>query len=162
MSTYPTYVQNISKWVEHYNPSKPNGAHLKPFNDSVLHGDTAGIAQEGHMSVAPVEARLPAPAVPFGKNQAVPAGLRAISSAQATVQQAAFDAKREEIEKSEASRNHNNKKKKTSTTKGKKNPAGKGKGKASKDSFLGESALLGTPGDIFKSKKVLKKQKKKK
>lgn len=167
---YPIYVQNVSRWIKHYDPDTAPDTSVPPPSDSVFSTDNAGIAHEGHMNVSQVEAKGPPPPVP---SVGVPAAFRTISSSQATVQQAVFDAKREEIEQSESKIGPQ--RKITSHSRGggggagsQKRKAGNGAKKSNvkkkhlKQNDFGESALLGTPGDIFKSKTSSRGKKKKK
>ena len=163
------YVQNVTKWISHYNPDKASDVHVSPHTDSHFGVEGVGLAQEGRMGVAQVESKGPAPPVP---SLGTPAALRTVATSQAAVQQAAFDAKREEIEKSEATAGSRKKTNSTQMKKGKKggqtatksngNKKGgvvKGTGKTKiKNTFFGKSSLLGTPGDIFKSRTSKKKK----
>ena len=109
------------------------------------------------MNVSQVEAAAPPPPVPTAGPSAT---LRTVSPAQVAIQQAAFNAKREEIEKDEA---HAHSTKSTKTMKSKKSSvnikpkksdkktSAGGKKNKSKNSIFGKS-LLGSPADIFKSK----------
>ena len=158
------YVQNVTRWINHYRPKTAADTNVSPNSDNLFNGNSIGLAQHGHMNVSQVEQKAPAPPVPStGPSTA----LRTVSSSQAAIQQAVLDAKREEIEKDEAV-GKGRKKSSTNGMKTKKNPTvfkGNKKGKqknggTKKNSVFGKSALLGTPADIFKSKTLHKKKKK--
>ena len=156
------YVQNVTKWINHYSPKTTADTTVSPNSDNLFSGNSIGLAQQGHMNVSQVEQKAPAPPVPStGPSTA----LRTMSTSQATIQQAVFDAKRDEIEKDEAggklqkytAANGMKTKKNPTKSKGKK---GKPKNsKTKKDIVFGKSALLGTPADIFKSRTLKKKKK---
>ena len=176
------YVQNVTKWISHYEPKNNTDVNVTPPNDSQFTNNNGSLAQEGHMNVAQVETKGPPPTVP---STGQPTALKTVSTSQAAVQQAVFDAKRDEIEKSESqssvSYDANTKKKKRKPHKKASTQHMKKKASSSynkvksknnlgtvsktikkskkKDTFFDKSALLGTPGDIFKSK-ISKKKKK--
>ena len=93
------YVQNVTKWINHYNPKTAPDANVTPPTDFMYNGQSNGVAHEGYMNVAQVEEKGPRPPVPSAGPSAA---LRTVSPGQVAIQQAAFDAKREEIEKDEA------------------------------------------------------------
>ena len=149
------YVQNVTKWIEHYNPKTAHDSNVTPYTDTSYNGNNIGLGQQGHMNVAKVEAKAPAPPVP---STGTTSALRTVSSAQAAVQQAAFDAKRKEIEKDEsnAQSRKSNKVMKTKKTK-KSSPKHNGKIKGTGKKKVSGKLLLGSPADIFKSKTLKKK-----
>ena len=59
------YVQNVTKWISHYNPNKASDTHVSPHTDSHFVVEGVGLAQEGRMSVAQVESKGPEPSVPL-------------------------------------------------------------------------------------------------
>ena len=155
------YVQNVTKWIEYYNPKTVSAASDTPSIIGLAHGKSSGLAQEGSMNVQPVEAKGPIPAAPsIGSSTA----LRTISTSQSVIQQAALDAKREEIVKDESKgilektkRVMKAKKKNPVTHKGK-NSVKKGPGKSKQaQKALFRKTLLGSPADIFKSRTSKKK-----
>ena len=109
------------------------------------------------MFVSKVEARAPAPSVP---STGIPIGLRTVSSAEGSVQEAMFDARRAQIEMSQTTAANpanrrvypNKHKQKTKASTGKQNSKNKGKGKATPTRKRKQKELFGTPGDIFKNK----------
>lgn len=156
-NSFTPYVQNVSKWIQHYNPAGNADPHVSVPNDNPNSGETTGLAQEGQMAVSQVESSAPPMKVPHTSPNAA---LRTVSSSQATVQQAAFDAKRDEILSSESAAltAAGSKKKKS----GNKSQISKGRKvqKTKRVNNKSSSLLLGTPADIFKSKTVDKKKKK--
>lgn len=158
----PLYVQNVNRWIDHYKQKSATTV----ANDGFIDGGNTGLAHEAHMSVTQVEAKAPAPRVPSAGGAA--AALRPVASSDASVQQASYDAQREHIEHPEAAssrkrQSNGNTGKHSKQKKGSKGGVkGKRGRKQKKDPVFGESSLIGTPADIFKSKTSKKRKKKNK
>ena len=157
---YTPYVQDVSRWLDHYKAKHSYNAMLTANSDNFSTPTTKGLAQESNMFVSKVEPRGPRPPVP---STGTPAALRTVSTSQGSLQQAMFDAKRAKIEmkqtptvsggrqsyKGKVNRaTSNNSKGKAKTKKDTKVKTVKGKGSRNR-----HKDLFGSPGDIFKKEK---------
>ena len=156
------YVQDVNKWVDHYKSKHSYNAMLKRNSDNFDNfatSTTKGVAQESNMFVSKVEPRGPMPQVP---STATPAALRTVSTSQGALQQALYDAKREQIEMKQTNSLTGGRKAYNLGVKRSTSTSTKGKPKAKKDTKVkkvqGKGSrnkkreLFGTPGDIFKKK----------
>ena len=130
----PPYVQDVTQWVNYYRKHAGNKLNASaPNQDSALNNvkNSSGLAQEGSMSVLKVEPRGPAPPVP---STGPSAALNTITTSEASLQQAIYDAKRAQIQQSKAaaaaggSRVMKNKTNTQSVSKGKSSKSKKGTG----------------------------------
>ena len=153
---YTPYVQDVSKWLNHFKSKQSFNDMLVANHDtSSATSTTQGLAQESDMFVTKVEPRGPRPPVP---STGIPVALRTVSSSQASVQEAMFDAKRAQIGMAQvtaaksSNRTIRKPKSKPGTNSKKKQNKTKVKGKATPKRRRKPKDLFGTPGDIFNSK----------
>ena len=141
------YVQDVSKWINYYNRNGTSNSNVSKPEDNLQDSSNGGLAQESNMSVNKVEPRGPAPQAP---NTGPSATLHNITPSQESLVQAAYTAKRIQMEG-----NKHSKGKPSSKKKGAKKVANGGVTKKIKN-----QQLFGTPIDIFKKKISFKKKKK--
>ena len=148
------YVQDVSKWIHYYNrngTSNVNGS-TQNENASSSKSDSVGLAQESNMSVIKVEPMGQAPPAPYTGPSA---SIHNVTPTQESVIQAAYTAKRVQIEKAQT--NGKRGRPPQSKTSTKKTPAS---GKVKKSYSNNRTNLFGTPADIFKAKNSKKKKSK--
>ena len=152
------YVQDVSKWINYYNRHGTSNVNVAKPTENQHVAENTGMAQESTMSVNKVEPRGPPPPAP---HTGPSASLQNVTPSHESVVQAAYTAKRVQIENNQLK---GRKSGKNGKTKKKKKKIGKGGGgggggvhkllkKNTKKKYL-----FGTPGDIFKSKNNKKKK----
>ena len=97
---YTPYVQDVSKWLNHFKSKTSFNDMLVANHDTSSATNTnQGLAQESDMFVTKVEPRGARPPVP---STGIPIALRTVSSSEASVQEAMFDANRDQIDMTQA------------------------------------------------------------
>ena len=136
------YIQDVSKWIQYYKHSGTSSSNTGLPSENQYVSDSGGLAKESNMSLAKVEPNGPPPKAPLTGPSA---SLHNVTPSEESVVQAAYTAKRVQIENKQSRGRPpvkpNGKKKKTISG---------GVSKATKK--VKQKHLFGSPGDIFKSK----------